>query len=249
MPRKMKSHRARRGSILDLDAAALCRRLAPDLEGIPVYVAVWSRLPEDRRGGRRFSAGYTYGGLAGGLRDLIGREWAGHGFGMVVNDANCDGTHPEDRRDYFSSIVVHELAHWLEDPTNWLSEIQYGATVETERQITAAKAIAAMQTDRTTLPRYFDADKHGPRFIRTAVHLYHRAGSHRSQLFPRHVLAGYQRPRWSGAPAFEATLRDELTRMAGRSFAEIHATEPPPAFLALCEHDATPVPETKLDAA
>jgi hypothetical protein len=250
MPRYTKSHRARRGSILDHPAAAFCRRLAPELEGLPVYVAVWSRLPEDRRGSRS-SGGYTYCGLAGGLRDLIGEEWAGHGFAMVVNDANCDTMHEEDRRDYFLSTAVHELAHWLEDPAKWKAEAAYGATITPGRAVEVAKAITTWHQIAGERPRleFHDADRHGPRFIRAAAHLYHRAGGHRSQLFPRDVYGGYQRPRWSGAPAYEAALGAELTRMAGRSFAEIHAEPPAPAFLALCMHDATPKPENKLEAA
>jgi hypothetical protein len=156
-------------------------------------------------------------------------EWQGPGTTIVFVESAFEHYHPQHRQAAMMLVCLHELAHNLplleaaalpvdHEPTQYEAD-EYGA-----RQ-------AAWNNEplfRRGLPGW--AGDHGDYFIRTALHLHHRANKLGWQLPLNDLLCAGSMYSLSPATTYRATLADEFDRMADATFAEIAAEPYPAAF-------------------
>jgi hypothetical protein len=226
--------------LLDHETADFLRRLAPrDLDGVPLYVVNASALPPDR-GGSLAYAGVTAATLDLELKDLIGREWAGRGACLVVNDGHarevCTGAGAADL--FVRSVAVHELAHVLGRRTLTAPLPRMKPARLRQYAVEMAARDATPPTDAADRPALPPPLMHGPQFMRLAMHLWRRAGGWKSYLDPRLINGGYQRPGYSGDRAVLDALGAEPEVMRMAPLAEVLALPLPPALTALWRRDA-----------
>jgi hypothetical protein len=214
-------------------AVRLCRAVAPDLAGLPLYIVPQSRLAADF-GTADGCDGYTAPSLDLYAKDAIGSDWQGRGPCLVVNDitlaAECD---PEDIETYFTAVVLHELAHILERPRPYRPR----PAAVPERIKFEALVMANMVAGSPTPQEAQGAFRaHGNSFIRVALHLHRRAARRGTYIAPSLLCAG--RPYGlSHARAYLEALGDEPRRLAKCAFREILSLPAPAAFAALWQSD------------
>ncbi len=225
---------------------AFLRRLAPkDLPpSRPLYVLAAADLPADR--GRDVKVkGYTYEALDLHLADVIGDRWRGRGPAMVVSAAEVAlDCHPDQLAGMVLAVAVHETAHIL-DPT-WKyprKATRRTAGVPSRPQLALARQLASSVSE-PDLPDEPDSH-HSAIFVRTGVHLLHRAEALGVFLWASTVVGGGDRKKCFGAERYRVALGDELARMAGASFAAIGKSPVPAALVELWqrERDGLPLPE------
>ncbi|MBW7905303.1 MAG: hypothetical protein LC135_05315 [Phycisphaerae bacterium] len=225
---------------LCVEAEALCRAVAPDLAGGPLYIVLPSDLPAELRP-RVASDGCTMRHLDLILRPMLERagRWRGRGPAMLIDAptiASGERHRPRFvRRRVFGvsafGIVLHELAHVLDagpgdaDPPAEL--VAFGRAI-----LTADESVAPTNGPGAAVPWRW----HEWRFIRTALHLAHRAAACGVALWPSGVFDASDYGL-SPTRAYMRALGDEPDRFAGRDFATIFATPVPPAFAGLWRAD------------
>ena len=231
------------GRRLAADAEAVCRTVAPELAGRPLYVLLPSQLPPELRG--------SDGTLACTMRhlDLIVRptlerfgRWRGRGPAMVIDPAevaSAAARRPREsrRRSFppsFLSVVLHELAHILD--VGLLGEAEPPAgLIEFGRRLLAAEAAGELPPSNghgAPVPWRW----HEWRFIRIATHLAHRATRAGEGISPVDIIDTAElglSPTWQ----YVETLGDEPERMASQDFATIRVAPPPRAFAAVWRRD------------
>ena len=214
-------------------AVDLCRRVASrDLAGGPIYVVPQSRLATDMTAD---CEGYTAPSLDLYLRDAIGPAWHGRGPCLVVIDvALAADAHPDDFEYLVRAVVLHELAHILERPA--LVTDRTGVQPARIQFEALAVADAVSRPELAEQPAYRG---HEARFIRTVLHLRHRAAEAGVAIAPALLCAGW-RYGLSVADRYVEALGGEPARMAGALFHDILASPPPATFTELWIADVSP---------
>lgn len=224
------------------EAEALCRAVAGrDLGTTPLYLVPQSSLPAQCGSGKCCLA-YTTPSLDLYMQEHIA-AWRGRGPCMVINDiAMAEEYEPADLEFAMKAHSLHELAHILVRPQ--LFEERPDAC---PNKILFESLVVAAATERmpsADLPVYFG---HEAEFIRTVLHLCHRAARIGFDVRPSLLCAGY---RYSLFPAqrYQQALGHEPEHCVEMFFRDILATQPPSEFTALWaddmqrHHDCSQVP-------
>jgi len=208
-------------------AETLCRRIAPlDLGNAPFYIVPQSRVPDDL-GGKSICDGFTAPNLDLYLKDVIGPAWRGRGACLVVNDT--DFSKSMDAMDIESAmlaIVLHELAHILERPVNHRAEVSADPMRLKFEALCLGNAVSQEPASTKTIAPF---QRHGHRFIRTALHLRHRAEM-AGVLVPLYCYCAGNQYGLSHPNRYRDALGDEPARLAGHRIREILGTPYPKAF-------------------
>ncbi len=223
---------------LQAEAETLCRAVAPELAGRPLYVVFASDVYPSAGNGDG-PDGCTMRHLDLMLRPTLERlgRWSGRGPAMLLDPRTIARgaerrIRPARLRAFTPSafgVVLHELAHVL--------------TTEPDEAEPSAEYVQAGQAMLTADVGGTAAPTNGPgaavpwrwhewAFIRTALHLAHRAAALGVDLMPRDVLDA---ETYGLAPTcrYTAALADEPKRLTGCDFATIARTSPPAAFAEL----------------
>ena len=210
------------GHLLSLKVEALCRAIAPDLAGKPLYVLPFSALPASWHDA-------SYLGCTGSRydlhhRDIIGERWQGRGPCIAVNDIGIRQRVPADMvESWFSTIAIHELGHCLTENWTYRSE---AAPVDADESKAAVKWVQHQPTieENREAIQVFHRDD----WIRSVLHLRHRALQWESDL-PASVLLMNSLPYFTACLWIEA-LGDEPERLSAMTIREILNEPVPDAF-------------------
>jgi hypothetical protein len=237
--------------------------IAGDHPNRPVYIIADSQLPQRFATPH---AGYTMPGLDVLLRPWI-PDWSGRGFALVIGErkicavaldhqfrAGLPARQTENC--LFLGTALHEATHWLVDrtytfadvPDYWSADARalrealadHWAGEEQSRQVNAERSPSAkaQQVPPSKAPAAIATmfDKHEGPWIRAAVHVFERAKRFR---WPIDLESIVETCLYGLSPsaAYQAALGDEPVRFLNRSFADIRATAPPPAFVQLWKRD------------
>ncbi|HPM24196.1 MAG TPA: hypothetical protein PLP66_09845 [Phycisphaerae bacterium] len=223
---------------LRTEAEALCRAVAPELAGRPLYVVLASDVYADPGNGDG-PDGCTMRHLDLMLRPTLERlgRWSGRGPAMVLDPRSIARTaarriRPARRRVFAPAalgVAIHELAHVL--------TAEPDEAEPTAEYVKAGRAMLTADADGTETPTNGPGAAvpwrgHEWAFIRAALHLTHRAAALGVDLTPRDV---FDAEPHGLAPTgrYVAALGDEPDRLAGCDFATIARTPPPAAFAEL----------------
>lgn len=224
--------------------AALCRRAERigrriaerDLAGRPLYVVAQSEAV-DVFGRSEACDGYTSPRLDLYLRTVIGPRWRGRGPCVVVNDLVLREDCGEFWEPFFLATFLHELAHVVERPE------PAPVSVPTEPQRLRFEALVLADATARPVARPDDVrpvaafdPAHGPRFLRAALHLRHRAARHGVRVGPGLVFDARSRGL-SRVNAYRAALGDEPVRMARAAIRDVLAAPSPEPFARLWADD------------
>ncbi len=217
------------------DAEFLARLVAPELDGLPLYIVRQSRV-RDTLGSGHDLLGWTSERLDLLLRDHLGPHWRGRGPALVLSDAVLVAGYADRIEKVARAVALHELAHvveWLPLPDVALEREALQAEAEL---VARAASRSASYYDPELLAEYDHRIHHPATFGRAVLHLRHRAIA----------LAGFDPPwveLWH-APMVHGSgwarmLGGELDAMMGRPIAEVLG-EPLPeeyaAACAMCDH-------------
>jgi hypothetical protein len=224
-------------------AEALCRTVAPDLAGGPLYVVLAADLPSELRWPDRLE-GLTTRHLDLILRPTLERlgRWRGRGPAMVLSPQAIAADlaelgRPARRRCFaptFFGIVLHELAHILD--AGLIGEPEPPASLVTFAAL-ALKAELAGEIKPTNGPSAtIPWRRHEAPFIRLALHLAHRARACGVWLQSADV---FDAGEYGLSPTYHYTLAlsDEPARLAGCPLADVRTTPSPAAFVELWQAD------------
>lgn len=223
-----------------------CRRLAaavaPELREYPLYLL--DTRETNRPEHSNVYSGYTMRGgrIDPHLRNVLKArgKWRGPGP-IIVLCVPMLAHAAEGFRVKTLQVMLHELAHVLpavrlREPTGQNPEVaakwRYEHALSYEDDSQRGQIEAAIK----------DADDHGARFIRVALHLWIRAVRAGWLLPLTWLCAGHvtnlSPVGWFSPPSrYLEALDDEPIRMAEATFAEIEATDPPAEFSRLWEYD------------
>ncbi len=224
-------------------AEALCRAVASDLAGGPVYVVLAADLPSDLRWPDRLE-GLTTRHLDLILRPTLERlgRWRGRGPAMVLSPQAIAADlaelgRPARRRCFartFLGDALHELAHILDAGLMGGPEPPAGLVTFAALALKAELHGVTAPTNGpgATIPWR----RHEAPFIRLAVHLAHRARSCGAWLFAEDVFDAVE---YGLSPTYRYSLAlgDEPARLAGCPLADVRATPPPAALVELWQAD------------
>jgi hypothetical protein len=213
-------------------AETLCRLIAPDLQGHPLYIVPIGTLPAEEFGQSAGCLAFTTPYLDLYVKDHV--AWRGRGPAMVLSErqiADRVRHNQQAFRDEVLATIVHEAAHWLERKQLYLeAEHKTPERIKTEANITFS---GADEVESRPVPaRYW----HDDTFIRVCAHLSYRA----TRLGLEVPLASLACGRAYGqypAGAYLRALGDEPAQMINESFAEIRATAAPEPFTELWRRD------------
>jgi hypothetical protein len=211
-------------TLADLRKFALL--IAPELGQAPLYIL---DLPESYPRPAGCDAFATHV-LDFSLRDELLRrgEWTGPGAAIVF----C---RPAPSAADALALTVHEVGHLVPHVAPPVDREPSLDELVAERQLLTR--LAEPDTGPPILAPW--GLVHGLDFIRAALHLADR-GWRRGYTFPGHSLAAGEPYGLSPLAAYAIALADEPYRLAGATFAEIEAIEPPAAFSALWAKDTQP---------
>ncbi len=224
-------------------AEALCRAVAPDLAGGPLYVALVRDLPSELRWPERLE-GLTTRYLDLTLRPTLERfgRWRGRGPAMILSPQAIAADlaelgRPARRRCFmpvFLGDALHELAHILDAGLMGGPEPPAGL-------VAFAALVLKAELDGVTAPTDGPGStvpwrRHEAPFIRLAVHLAHRARACGVWLQSTDV---FDAAEYGLSPTYRYSLAlgDEPARLAGSPLADVQATPPPAAFVELWQAD------------
>jgi hypothetical protein len=222
---------------LRLAAEALCRAVAGELAGVPLYLLLQSELPAEL-GGDSVCGAFTQPALCWHVRRHLGDGWRGPGPTVVFNDRKITQEHaPDFVAVAFLGYAIHELGHVLAG--DWLPWIRFSRKPNRKEAAQLAEVIGEASTIDAALlmadgRRTHFLNHDGP-WIRTVCHLRYRAEAFAgiripaSRLFRFHNLF---RPE-----TYELSLSDEPARMARVSIADVLAAPMPDHFAALWEEN------------
>jgi len=156
-------------------------------------------------------------------------EWQGPGTTIVFVQDAFEHYRPEHRHAAMMLVCLHELAHNLPALEVEAMPVDHEPT-EYEATEYANKFTAwnAEPTFRKGMPGW--VGDHGDYFIRTALHLHHRANKLGWQLPLNDLLCCGGMYSLSHPNHYRATLAEEFDRMADATFAEIAAEPFPESF-------------------
>lgn len=170
---------------------------------------------------------------------------AGPRAGVVVNDLVLREDCGEFWEPFFLATFLHELAHVVERP----EPAPVSVPMEPQR-LRFEALVLADATARPVAVRVAPVvdPAHGPRFVRAALHLRHRAGRHGVRVGPGLVFDARGRGL-SHANAYRAALGDEPVRMAHAAIRDVLAAPLPEPFARLWADDveAPPLPRTSAE--
>lgn len=214
-------------------AETLCRTIASrDLADTPLYIVRQSTISSEFGAAEGCDA-FTTPALDLYLRDFIGPRWRGRGPCMVINDTVLLGDiHADELERVTLGIVLHELAHILERPKLYRDRPDADSDRTKFESLVVADAIKR-PAPRASVPAYFG---HGASFIRTVLHLRHRATKHHAHVVPSQLCAG-RHYGLSNAERYVDALGDEPDRLANDTFRSILNATPPPEFSRLWADD------------
>lgn len=226
------------------DAEALCRTLAPDAATGPFYVVLRSDLPPEYQGGNGGALALTSRHLDLMLRPTLERQrrWRGRGPAMLLDPAEIAALsaargRPARQRAFpavATGVVLHELAHII------TAGQRDGAEPDPDLVQFGRLLLAADLTGKEPPTNGPDAAVpwrgHEWPFIRTAMHLMHRADALGCAVTPVGVFdaATYG---LSSSYLYLAALGDEPERLAGWPITKIGCVPPPFAFTRLWDAD------------
>lgn len=223
---------------VDIDALCTvaeqtCRIIAPqDLGDVPVYVVPQTRLPADFAGPSQCE-GYTTGSMDLYYRDAIGSLWRGRGACMVIDDTDLDRMDALDMELHFQSVAIHELAHIIERPALFHDRPMPAPDAIRREATNIAKAVAAEEPD---IEKFIPFLGHGPRYIRCALHLCHRARAAGIPVAPCRVFMG-RRYGLSHISLYQKALGSEPRQSADVRIHDLLDTGLPKAFMRLWTSD------------
>jgi hypothetical protein len=211
-------------------AKRLCRRVAgPDLADAPIYIVCQSAIA-DRFGRAEGCEAYTTPSLDLYLADHI-PGYRGRGPCIVVNDLTLAEDRTNDPAYWFTASALHELAHILDRPA--LFEDRTGENPNKIKFEALCLRGLTAEPDSVGGPRYRG---HEASFVRTVLHLCHRAARCGRRIAPSAVFNcrsyGLSRPE-----RYAKALADEPRRCAGILFRDILANDPPAAFTRIWHDD------------
>ena len=230
-----------RGVITMLDIAtivaqaeSLCRAIAPqDLADAPLYIVPQSRVPDDL-GGKSICGGFTSPSLDLYLQPVLGSQWRGRGPCMVVNDTDYEGTMDAiDIEQEFFRTVLHELAHLLRWPVPTVAVPPVNPVRIKFDSLCLGRFVAE---EPTVEERPVPFHGHEAPFIRTVLHLRHRADAIGTTIAPWQLCAGRDYGL-SHANCYRKALGDEPQRLADLSIREINGRPMPESFSRLWSDD------------
>lgn len=224
------------------EAERLCRAVAPDVAPAPLYIVLRSALPSEYRSGDG-PEGCTVRHLDLILRPVLERlgRWHGRGPAMIIDPkriaaGSLHRPRPSRRRVFRPSamgVVLHELAHLVNigpDEADPPAEL-----IAAGRDLLAAELSGIKGP--TNGPGAAVAWRwHEWSFIRTALHLTHRAALLGIELMPPDVFDASDYGL-SSTWRYLATLGDEPARLADYDFAALNVIPPPDGFAELWEAD------------
>ena len=229
----------------------LCRRIAPgDFGGHPIYICFSSVLPGPLR-----PAASTWG-YTGELLDLAlhswlmdSGRWRGRGAAIVVNDIairedveDWAAEDPEFGAELYRTrvlaIVLHELSHTLSINLDF-KPLPVAVAPEIESQTLAiTTAWVAKSTENpwvTSGPVWLG---HEAGFIRTLLHVIHRAYRLGIERLPDDMLFVASNYSLSPLGAYRRTLSSELDAFDQRiTFDDLRTCSPPESFVELWKQD------------
>jgi len=224
-------------------AESLCRAVAPNLAGGPVYVVLAADLPSDLRWPDRLE-GLTTRHLDLILRPTLERlgRWRGRGPAMVLSPQAIAADLAElgrpARRRCFARIflgdVLHELAHILD--AGLVSGPEPPADLVDLSKVIIKAQLAGLTAPTNGPSATIPWRRHELGFIRVALHLAHRARTAGVWLQSGDVFDGTE---YGLSPTYRymLALGDEPARLAGCQLADVRATPPPAPFIALWRRD------------
>jgi hypothetical protein len=224
------------------EAEGLCRAVAPDVAQRPLYVFLRSDLPSVYQTGDG-PEGCTLRHLDLILQPVLERlgRWRGRGPAMVLDPqtiaASAQHRPRASRRRAFRpsvmGIVLHELAHILS-----IGPDEADPPVEL---IAAGRSLLVAELNGIKGPTNGPGAAipwrwHEWSFIRTVLHLAHRAALLGIKLMPADVFDASDYGL-SSTWRYLAALGDEPGRLVDRDFAMISMIPPPSVFVELWEAD------------
>jgi hypothetical protein len=214
-------------------AVDLCRRVAPDdLAELPLYIVAQSAI-RDTLGEARQTYGYTLGRLDLILRDQIGPAWQGRGPCIVCNDLAMREDLGPFLTPTFLATALHELAHVLERGMTFEDQSEMCPDRLIFDGLVVARAMNELVPATQARQRFL---QHDDRFLRTILHLCHRAERAGVIVAPGLVCPNRQYGL-SHANAYRAALGDEPERMAGSTIHDLLRSPAPGAFACLWADD------------
>lgn len=219
----------------------LWRAVAPhESIGRSVYPLPRSWLPRDldaglREAGNRHMIGLHFEGISKIASPLfIGRgiNFEGDGPAFIFDDRELlrsvrrKGESRTTRRLGYTSRTIgtalHEIAHSIDESLTQNPEVTHTQALEATREIFSVGPVTATKG-------VYPWKGHYPRWIRIALHLYHRATSFGIDVSIWEVFTSENYALSNGA-RYLALLDDEPKRCASMSFAEICKHYPPEPF-------------------
>jgi hypothetical protein len=214
-------------------AEELCKKLAHhELANVPMYVVSQSRLTPDV-GAVSVCHAFTSPSLDLHLREAIGRDWRGRGACVVVNDEGLRRDFPDSFETRFLGTIIHELAHILERPSPYRPRPDADAKKLHSESLQIAAVVSGPPTPNEIETPWYG---HEARFIRIAVHLWHRSKTHHVILRPSELLTS-EYYALSPARWYAIAIEAEARQMAGATFREICPRKSPDAFRRLWTKD------------
>ncbi len=230
---------------------SLVRRIAPaDIASRPVYIALVSDMPVDLR-----PSDETFGFHATFL-DIVFRQWLadagrwrGRGPCFVINDrailadaterAGDDaGLRDELYRTRMLATVLHEASHVLTSPLDLRpvpDEIRSDVEKSSRAAVVEWIADKPLPADAEFPPQWAG---HEAGFIRTLLHVHHRAEQLGIERLPDNFLFSNSNYSLSGLWSYRRALSREIDGFdSSLTFADLRACSPPQEFVELWRDD------------
>lgn len=238
-------------SVLELET--LVRRIAPgDIASRPLYVCFVSDMPIDLRPNRD-TFGYHSTFLDIAFRSWLtdSGRWRGRGPAIVLNDvaiaetanslAGDDaGLRDELYRLRILAITLHETAHVLTSPIDLrILPDEIAADIEKSSRASVIEWIAdhdkPLAADVEFPPQW---SGHEAAFIRTLLHVTHRAERLGIERLPDMFLFPNLNYSLSGLWCYRSAIRKEIEGFdSSLTFADLRQCHPPKAFIELWRDD------------
>jgi hypothetical protein len=215
---------------LFIAARRLCRIIARREFGeLPLWIVPLSAIPA------KLPIFDVLAGLASPildiqLGDVIGQTCRCRGRAMILNDVYFVATfEPDFVPAVLLATAVHETCHLVDFPTQ-LDELD-ASNVSFESFVADYQALKADDYSKDKTNHW-----HGDRFIRTALHLTHRAAEAGTGISPALVCRNHERGL-SSIWSYQSALGNEPARFADAKISDVLATPPPEEFSRLWASD------------
>ncbi len=229
----------------------LCRKIAPgDIAGHSVYVGLASEMPEPLRPSPA-TWGYHGPSLDLAFRTWLSDSgrWLGRGVALAINDIDIRGSVADWAADdpdlgeglYRTRIlatVLHEIAHALSTkldfrplPQSVAGEIELSTLATTTKWVADSDESPWVPTGPAWLG-------HDLAYIRTLLHVIHRAYSLGIERLPDNLIFVSQNYSLSPLASYRRSLESEIESFASEfTFADLRTCRPTEAFVDLWKKD------------